>query len=832
MLTFWALARPLSMPTAFQDLRFGARMLRQSPSFTIAAVLCLALGIGGTTAIFSVVYAVLLRPLPYAHPEQLARVYTEFPTFPGGGLRKFWTSDPEYLDLKKYTQSWQSLDAWASSGVNISGATEPVRATVAYVTGGLLDALGVKPARGRLFTSRDDEDGAPLTAVIGYGLWQRAFGGDPNITGKDIQFNNKKCTVIGVMPPGFEFPPGEVDRTEIWAPLQLDPAHPGSRGGHYLYLLGRLRPGVSLENARSETAQLVTHFQQNASPKTHTFSTVAHPIVMFALHDEVVGAVRPAMWAMLGAVGFVLLIACVNVANLLLARAEARQREIAVRKALGAGLFRLVRQFVAEGVLLSVSGAALGLLLAFAGVRLIAIASAGSIPRASEIGLNAAVLLFAVTVSIATGIAFGLAPLGQIAGRGVAEALKATGLRTTASVTANRFRGVLVAAELALALMLLIGTGLMLRAFWNLQQVNIGLNASNMLTVNLALPRASYSSHPRAQQFWESVSHRVASLPTVVSASFMTGLPPVRPVNANDTNVEGFVPRKNGPIQNIDYYQTVGDRFFETMRIPLIEGRYFDARDGENAPLTLVVNQTLARTFWPGESALGHRMSPSFSNKDEWRTIVGVIADVKNAGVDKPTGTELYIPFRQDPSLTSGAGYLAIRTTGDPRALVNSVRREVADVDSSLPLSKIRTMEEVVSAANSRPRFLTLLLSLFAGVALVLAAIGLYGVISYTVAQRTNEFGIRMALGAGPLEVLRLVMKRGLQLALVGIALGAAGAFALALLLRGLVFGIGGFDPATFLAMAALLGFITLLACYFPARRATKVDPMTALRYE
>lgn len=820
------------MSTAVQDLRYGFRALRGSPGFTVAAVVCLALGIGGTTAIFSVVYAVLLRPLPFSHPEQLARLYTEFPKFPGGGLRKFWTSAPEYLDLQRYTHAWQSLDAWTSAGVNVSGSNEPVRATASFVTGGLLDDLGVKPARGRLFTAQDDEPGASLTAILSYGLWQRAFGGDPAITGKTIQFNSRNCTVIGVMPAGFEFPPGEVDPSEIWVPLQLDKDLPGSRGGHYLYLLGRLKPDANLEKARSEMTQLVTHFEQTAGPREHAFSRERHPVLMFPLQDEVVGAVRPAMWAMLGAVGFVLLIACVNVGNLLLARAEARQREIAVRKALGAGLLRLIRQFVAEGILLSLSGAILGLVLAYGGVRTIALASAGSIPRAAEIGLNAPVLLFAMALCLATGIAFGLAPLGQIAGRGAAEALRGSGTRTTASLAANRFRGFLVAAELALALVLLIGTGLMLKAFWNLQQVNIGLEPSHLLTVNLALPRTSYSTHARGEQFWAALSQRIAALPGVVSSSFMTGLPPVRPVNANDTAIEGFVPKKDGPIQNIDYYQTVGDRYFETARIPLLEGRTFDARDGENAPLALIVNQTLARTYWPGESAIGHRMNPGSPGRDEWRTIVGVVADVKNAGIDKPTGTELYLPFRQDSRLAGGPGYLLLKTTGDPKALINSVRREVAQIDSSLPLSKIRTMEEVVAAANSRPRFLTLLLSLFAGVALVLAAIGLYGVISYTVAQRTNEFGIRMALGAQGSDVLGLVLKRGLQLALAGIAAGAAGAFALALLLRGLVFGISGFDPLTFVFMAALLGGITMFACYFPARRATKVDPMTALRYE
>ena len=817
------------MQNFVQDLRYGIRMLLQSPGFSLAAVICLALGIGATTAIFSIVYAVLLKPLPYSQPQKLVRVYTEFPNFPNGGLRRFWTSAPEFLDLRKYLHSWQSMEAWTNGGANIDGGKEPSRVTTSFVSGGLLEELGVQPIQGRLLNPHDDESGAPLTAVISYGLWQRAFGGESAAVGREIHLNGKKCTVVGIMPSGFQFPPGEADPPEVWSPLQIDPAKPGGRGGHYLYLLGRLKSDAGIEQARQEAAQLVSHIEKTTAQKNHPFTTKNHPLVMFPFQDEVVSGVRLAMFTLLGAVVFVLLIACVNVANLLLARAESRQREIAIRKALGADLGRLVRQFVTEGVVLALAGAVVGCLLAEVGLRVITRSNAGSIPRAAEISLNWPVLLFTLVLSFATGIAFGLAPLAQIVAKNVHETLKAAAARTTATVAANNFRRALVVGELALALVLLIGTGLMIRAFWNLQQVSIGMDASNLLTMRIALPDAVYPENDRVKQFWTTLQERVAGLPGVVGVTILSGLPPARSVNANDTMIEGFVPREKGPIQNIDYYQAAGDHFFETMGIRLVEGRFLDRRDGGGAPLTLVVNQTLARVYWPGESAIGHRMKPG---SKEWSTVVGVVADVKNAGIDKPTGTELFIPYLQTQGFGIRNSYLAVRTKGDPDSLVGPIRREVNAIDSSLPVSNVRTMEDVMGAAQSRPRFLALLLTMFASVALVLAAVGLYGVISYSVAQRTSEFGIRMALGAAPSNVLGMVVGQGLRLGLVGIAVGALGAIALTRLMRGLLFGVSAFDPLTFLGMAALLGGVMLAACYVPARRATRVDPMVALRYE
>jgi putative ABC transport system permease protein len=768
-----------------------------------------------------------MRPLAYAEPERLVRLYTEFPGFPGGGLRKFWTSRAEYLDLKRDLRSFESLDGWTNGGANLGGGASPLRITISTVTGGLLRSLGVSPVIGRLHTAQDDAPGAPLAVVISHGLWVRAFGGDRNLMGKPVQVDGRTATVIGVMPPGFAFPPGEVDPPELWVPLQIDPANPGGRGNHFLYLVGRLKSGVTLPQARQEIATLVRDYGGKRAPNTHVFHPESHPIVSFSFHDEVVGGVRDAMWMMLAAVGFVLLISCVNVANLLLARAEGRQREVAIRTAMGANNFALLRQFFIEGLVLSIGGALVGLVLAFAGLRVIVAAGEQSIPRASEISVDWRVLLFTLGISVVTGILFGLAPLAHGIKR-IGESLKASGGRTTASVEANRLRKLLVAGELALALVLLIGSGLLVRAFWKLQAVNIGVRPAGVLTFRLALPQAVYPEAPAVRSVWSRLHSRLSAIPGVQSASFASGLPPVRPLNANDTEIEGFVKREGGPIQNIDYYQTVGPRFFDTMGIPLIEGRYLDERDGDGANPVVVVNQTMARMYWPGQSAIGKRIRPSF--RDPWRTIVGVVGDVKNAGIDRPTGTEIFLPYDQIGAARTM--FVLLRTQGDPMRLLGPARGALAEVDSSIPIALPRTMEDVVGLAQARPRFLTLLLTLFSTVALALAALGIYGVMSYAVAQRTSEFGVRMAIGAQPGDVLSLVLRQGTLLGLAGVIAGALGAVALTRFLRGLLFGIDSLDPTTFLSMAGLLSLVILLACLLPARRATKVDPLVALRYE
>ncbi|HYL10548.1 MAG TPA: ABC transporter permease [Candidatus Acidoferrales bacterium] len=821
------------MRTIWQNVRFGLRMMGKNAVFTLVAVLTLALGIGANTAIFSVVYGVVFKPLPYANPEKLVRIYTEFPKFPGGGLRRFWVSAPEYLDMKREAHSWQTLDGWVNGVANLMGTTSPVRATESYVTGGLLDSIGASPLLGRNISPQDDAPGVPQVALISEGLWRRAFGSDPSIVGRETLVDGVKCTIIGVMRAGFQFPPGEVDPPEIWVPLQLDPANPGGRGSHYLYLLARLKPGVSLLQANDEMAQLVRYWGEGDTQKNHALSPANHPVVMFPLQDEVVRTVRPAMLMLLGAVFFVLLIACVNVANLLLARAEARQREIAVRTAIGASVGNLAKQFVTEGMLLSLAGGGLGLLLAYGGLHLIVTTNAGFIPRVSEIAVNGRVLLFTLIVCAGTGIFFGLTPLAQVVTRNLSDSLKASELRSTATSVAQWFRRSLVVMEMALALVLLVGSGLMVRGFWKLLQVNPGFVSSGLLTMRASLVQALYPNTQSALQFWIRAQERLSALPGVKGVTMMSGLPPARRLNANDTEIEGLPKGPDSPIQNVDYWQFVGDRYFETMGIPLIEGRFFDQRDGGGSPPAAIVNQAMARHFWGKESPVGRRVRPGGPNTP-WFTVIGVVADVKNAGLDQPAGTELYFAVRQMDTFGFGlrSPNFVLRTSGDPGSLAGAARQAIAGIDPALPLANVRTMDEVLATAQSRPRFLTLLLGLFSSVALALAGVGIYGLMSYSVTQRTNEIGIRMALGAQPSDVLRLIVGHGMRLTLLGLLIGIAVAIGLTRTLASLWFGISATDPLTFATITVILAGVALLACFVPARRAMRVDPIVALRYE
>ena len=816
------------MGTIGQNIRYGLRMLSRNPGFTVAAILCLGLGIGATTAIFSVVNAVLLRQLPYAHADRLERVFTEFPQFPNGGLRHFWVSPPEYLDIKRDAQSFEAVEGWANFGANLAGASEPVRATAGFVTGGMLPMLGISPVRGRLLSPADDAANAPLTAVLSYNLWQRAYGGE-SVLGRDILLNGRPCTVVGVMPKGFSFPPGELDPPELWVPLQIDPAKPGGRGSHYVNLLARLKSGVRPAQAEAEMLRYARQTSVSLGPNSHGFDPKTHPIVLAGFQEEIVKGVKRAMLILLGAVGFVLLIACVNVANLLLARSESRRKEIAVRVAIGAGTGRLLGQFIVEGILLSLAGAVLGLAVAFGGLKLLVNTNAGSIPRVDEIGIDWQVLLFALGISVATGVVFGLAPLIHMRASKLHDTLKSAAGRATGGLTANHFRSALVTAELALALVLLIGSGLMVKAFWKLQEVNAGFQPDHLLTMRLSLPTVTYKDGVAVRGFYENLASRLNTLPGIRSAAIASGLPPERPINANDTMIENFVPVPNGPIQNIDYWNSVSGKFFETIGARLVEGRLLTDGDGADGPFVVVINQTMAKTYWPKESALGHRVRTSNNNNSPWRMIVGVVADIKNAALDRPAGTEIFFPASQLPQRLS---WVVVRAQSDPMGLVSAVRKEIRGLDRALPISSIGSMDESMATARSRPRFLTLLLTLFSSLSLVLAALGIYGVISYAVAQRTNEIGIRMALGAQGGDVVRLIGSTGLKLALAGTILGAVGAFALTRFMSGLLFGVSSVDIATFAVMAGILVAVTLAACYVPARRASRVDPLVALRYE
>lgn len=810
-----------------RDAGYAVRTLMRNPAFSLVAIVCLGLGIGASTTIFSVVNAVLLKDLPFKNSSRLLRVYTEFPTFPGGGLPKFPVSAPEFRELQRDGRSWDQLEAWTAGGANISGTSEPVRVPAAFVSGGLMAMLGVQPAKGRFLTLPDDVSGAPMTVVLSDGLWRRAFGSDSNVVGRETYLNGAKATVVGVMPPGFEFPPGANEPSEVWAPLQLTAQQMTRRGGHFLSLIGHLRPGLSFEDARRETVQLVTSYGEKASPNFHSINPKTHPVVIHGFQDEVVGTARKPMLMLLGAVGFFLLIACVNVANLLLARSDARQREIAVREAIGAGQLQLTRQFIVEGTVLASAGAVLGLFLAWAGVKLIIATNAGMIPRIREASVDGSVLVFSIGVALITGVAFGLAPLVHLVTRSLHDALKAAA-RTQGSSSSNRFRSVLVMAELAMALVLLIGAGLLVRAFWKLQAVHPGFDSDRLITMRLSLSNSSYDP-VRLRQFWSSLADRLANTPGLESATIMQGLPPERQAVQNDTVIENFVPRPGGPVQNVAFYQSVGDRFFETLRVPLIDGRFFDARDGFGAPGTVIVNETMARSFWPGEPAIGKRIRPA--GAADWLTIVGVVKDVKNGGLDKPAGTEIFLPARQGNNAARNA-YVVGRTAGDPLRAVHVTRELIRELDPSLPVTQVRTMSDVLWEAQSRPRFLTVMLALFSTLALALAAFGIYGVISYSVSQRTAEFGIRMAIGAQQTDVLRLVMREAGILAAAGILLGAAGGLLLGRFLEGMLFDTSRFDVGTFSATSIVLAVATLLACWVPARRATQVDPIKALRYE
>lgn len=820
----------LSAGSLARDARYATRMLLRSKGFTITALLCLALGIGASTTIFSVVHAVLLKPLPYRDSDRLVRVYTEFPAFPGGGLPKFPVSAPEFREMQRDGRAWDQLEAYATGGANLSvSGTDPVRVNAGFLSGGLLAMLGIQPRLGRLLTPEDDADGRPVVVVLSHGLWQRTFGGDPNVIGREIYFDGARATVAGVMPQGFEFPPGQAEPVETWAPLQLTSVQMTRRAGHFLSTIAHLRPGYSLAQARQEVARMVAHYGQRTSEKFHTINPSKHPVVIHDFHGEVIGNVRKAMLMLLGAVGFFLLIACVNVANLLLARSDARQREIAVRTAVGAGTPQLIRQFLVEGVLLSSAGALLGIALAGLGIELIQATNAGMIPRIREAGVELQVLLFTIAVTLTTGLVFGLAPVLHLIARPLNDALRASSGRTSGSVAASRFRNALVAAELSLALVLLIGAGLLVRGFWKLQQVDAGIQPSNLLTMRVTLSNSVYNDPERLRSFWTSLSGRLAQVGGLQNSTIFAGLPPERLAVQNDTEIENFLPRPGGPNQNVAFYQVVGDRFFETLGIRLVDGRFFDARDTFGATPVVIVNQSMARSFWPGETAIGKRLRPS--GVKEWMTVVGVVADVKNAGLDKPVGTEIFLPARQLRNAARTA-YVTIRARGDSRQYAATVRNLIRDLDPTLPVAQPLTMEEVFERAQSRPRFLATMLTLFSSFALALAAFGIYGVISYSVSQRTTEFGIRMALGAQTRDVLALVMRQGFLLATAGVFAGAAGALFLTRALDGLLFGVSRFDAWTFGITAAVLACVTLLASWVPAQRATAVDPAKALKYE
>ena len=804
------------LETLWQDLRYGARMFLKQPGFTLIAVLTLALGIGANTAIFSVVNAVLLRPLPYAEPERLVWLWDTLPQLPTAP-----TSLPEFLDWKGQNQSFEHLAAFQSGNMFIDAGDGTRDTPVGIVTPETFALFRVSPILGRTFTDEETLPGRFRVAVLGHAMWQSRFGSDPNVLGRTIDLNGAPYTIIGVMPEGFSFP----DQAELWRPLPINPNNL-DRGPHYLRIVGRLKPDVTLEQAQAEMSALAARLSAQ-----HPEKNAGHGVKIELLRDVVVGDIGPALFILLGAVGFVLLIACANVANLLLARVGARQKEIAVRTALGASRLRIVRQLFTESMMLSVGGGAAGLLIAVWGVNWLVSLGPDIIPRVHEITVDPRVVGFTFLISAATSLLFGLAPALQASRPDLTDALKEGG-RSSAGPARNRLRSVLVISEVALSLVLLIGAGLMIRSFAKLSQVDPGFNPDEVLTIGVSLLRNKYPEEERVASFYSQLLERAAATPGVVSAGAISELPLSGSNTSDSFTIEGRPPVAKQEEPSTEY-RVVTPRYFESMGIPLLAGRDFAETDTKQAPNVVVINEAFANRHFAGESPLGHRIRLQGQERDPL-LIVGVVGDVRQLGLDQQPIPEAYVPFLQDPLSKTYHRSMTIvaRTKSDPGSVAGSLRAELTALDKSLPVFALKPMTEYLRDSLARRRFNLILLTAFGGVALVLAAIGIYGVISYGVTQRTHEIGIRMALGAEKGDVLRLVVRQGMIMTLGGVAIGLLASLALTRLMETLLFGVSVTDPLTFTAIALLLTCVALLACFVPARRATKVDPLVALRYE
>jgi predicted permease len=831
-----------------QDVRFAVRSLLRTRGFTAIALLTLALGIGANTAIFSIVNSVLLRPLGYPRPEQLMYLTTQFP---GLGFPQFWVSAPEYMEFREMNQSFAAVGAYTTGEVNIGAGERPLRARAAAVDEHLLAALGVRAEHGRLFAKGETDIAGPLpgpgqralvppaVAILSYELWQTAFGG-ADMVGKTIDIEGRRTEVIGVMARGVDVMD---NRTEVWMPLGLNPANRQNRANHYLYLIGRLKDGVTQQAAQTELNTLISTWGERVGlpsgdgPGTHRFSQLSqygsHILRMEPLRDEMLGAASRSIWVLQAAVALVLLIACANLANLLLARAERRQRELAVLTALGASRLRLLRQFMTESVLLAIAGGLLGLVLARVSIEALLQAYPASLPRTAEIGLDATVWLFTFAVAAGSGLLFGLAPIMHTRVKGLALALKDSGAKGAVGASRHHVRHGLVIAEVGLAVMLVTGAALLVRTVYNLTSVDPGFNRSRLVTFSITLPQATSEPIGRWQTF-EGVAERLRGIAGVQAVTSMSGLPPNRPVNANSMDIGNYEATPGSPPELVDYFQTVTSDYFETMGIPILQGRGFQATDALADRIVIVVNQQLVNTFWKGQNPIGQtiRQGPQGPG---WE-VIGVAGDVKQGGVDQKTGTELYLFAGQTanrPGQAARAPFtmnFVLRTTLPPATLAPTIERTVRAVDPMVPVVRLREMGEVFEEAIRRPRLLAQLLTTFAGLALLLAAVGTYGVLSFMVAERRREIGIRLALGAERTRVLAHVMKRGLVLTAVGVAIGLGGSFGLNRLISSLLFGVQPGDVATQGAVVATIGLVAAIACGLPAWRAARLDPNAVLR--
>ncbi len=798
------------MNTMLKDVRYGIRSLRRRPGFTAIAVLTLGLGIGVNTAIFSVINAVLLRPLPYEDPARIV-------TFRSN------QSAPDLGDVEAQSHTFSQFGGLVAQPLDYTGGAEPVQFAVGQVTGGFFETLGVKPAQGRFLTVDDDKTGAPYVVVLSHSLWVKQFNRDQQIVGKTIPLSGNVYTVVGVMPESFATPR---DITEAWTPVHVsNPVAANFRGVHFLHAYGRLADGVTLEQARAEMLLIDKSLATQYPADNKNRNTVLIP-----LYERIVGESRQSLLILFAAVSLVLLIACANFANLLLARAAERDREFVIRSALGAGRWRLIRQLLTESVLVSIAGGALAVVFAIWGTSLLVALKPEKLPRLGEIGVDLRVLGFTFGVSLLTGIVFGLLPAWTASRGGVNEALKEGGRSATAGGARQRLRATFVVVELAVALVLLVGAGLLVKTLSVLRSVEPGFKPDHLLTMRVELPEAHYKEVDKQVRFRTQTLAAVNSLPGV-KAAMVSELPLSGDSLNHDFVIEGRPPIAPGDEPSLETRSVMGD-YFQTMGISLKAGRDFGPQDFlEKAPLVGIANDAMVRQYFPNEDPLGKRIRWARNPQVEWITVVGVVGDVKHFGLDLPEQPGLYSPYSQAAPWKRWTS-LVVRTQSDPGSIAGAVKQQVWKIDSQLPLTRVETMDEVAAGSFAARRFNMLLLVIFAGLALVLASVGIYGVMSYAVTQRTQEIGIRMALGARAIDVLALIIRNGMSLILIGVVIGLAGSLALTRLLATMLFGVTPTDTLTFVTVSAVLIFVALLACYIPARRATKVDPLVALRYE
>jgi len=809
-----------------QDLKYGSRMLLRRPGFTLVALTALALGIGANTAIFSVVNAVLLRPLPFSDSERIVRIWN---TFLPRGLTQLFISVPEFVEYRDQARTFDSIAAFLPDALNLTGAGEPERVPASWISQRFFSVLGVEPQLGRSFYPEEYQPGRDRVVIVSHRLWKGLLASDPALIGKTIMLNGNDRTVVGIMPSAFDVPSEDID---VWVPFTPESWKTGL-GQHFLSVIARLQPGASLDNARTEMTSVVAGLAQKYPD--YYKDAAGSGVDIVPLREQVVGNIRLPLLVLFGAVCFILLIACANVANLLLARAEARHKEIAIRMALGASRLRVVRQLLTESLLLALLGGCSGLLLAVWGVRLFTAQNPFNIPRMRAVSIDMPILGFALMASFLTGVVFGLAPALQSSKPGLNEPLKegSRGAAQGAGYRGSRTRSLVVISELALSVVLLIGAGLMIRSFRHLLGVNLGFNTEGVLTAQLSLSKAKYPDNQRVTAFYHQLLQRISGVPGVQAAGAVNSPPLSGDSGTASFEIEGRTSeRESDGLSPIAAYHLISPDYFQTMGITVLWGRHFTELDGNQSPAAAIINQTLAHRFWGNDYPTGKRIR--LREDAPWLQIIGVVADVKNRAIEDDARPEMYFPYVETPF---GIGppstmTLVVRTQSDPLQSVAAIRDEIRAMDKDLPMDRVRTMARIAAAAVSRTRFIMFLLASLAGLALILAAVGVYGVMSYSVSQRTHEIGIRKALGAQPQDIIRLVVGHVLSLVLIGIGAGVLASLALTRVMSSLLFEIRANDPVTFVGISLLLFAVALLACCLPVRRALKVFPMVALRYE